>query len=156
MHPERHPDDHSGGHPARQPDRLLRTTLAVNALSSGAMGAAMAVAATPLSDLFGIPSPILLAVGIGLVPFAMGVWRLRRRPDLWPSKVRTAIVADMAWVVASIAALAVGSGLTTLGAWVVGLVAMTVATYALFQWLGLRRLASAPTSPPAAAHAQSV
>lgn len=44
-------------------------------------------------------------------------------------------------VLASVVVLAISpSGLTTLGHWVIGIVALGVADFAVLQWMGVRRL----------------
>lgn len=123
------------------PRSLLRTTLTVNALSSGVLGTAMAVTAGWLDDLLGLPAWLLVVVGVVLVPFAITVWTVRGRDPIRPAEVRSVIAADVAWVAASIVAVAVVEGLTTTGRWVVVVLAVVVADYAIGQWLGLRRLA---------------
>lgn len=122
-------------------DHLLRTTLAVNAVVSGIAGVATAALSGVLSDPLGIPQPVLLVVGLALLPFVALLWRFSRADDLGARHARVAITGDVAWVLASVVVLAVSpSGLTTLGHWVVGIVAFGVADFAVLEWMGVRRL----------------
>lgn len=122
-------------------DRLLRTTLTVNAAVSGVAGVATAALSGVLADPLGIPQPVLLAVGLALLPFVALLWRFGNAEDLGPRHARVAITGDIAWVLASVVVLAASpSGLTTLGHWVIGIVALGVADFAVLEWVGVRRL----------------
>ena len=129
-------------------DHLLRTTLTANAVVSGLAGVGMAALAGLLSDPLGIPVPALVAVGLGLLPWATMLWWARSRDVLLRRDARTAIGGDVAWVLASVVVISLSPGeLTTAGQWVVGLMALGVADFALLQALGLRRLTSGRVSP---------
>ena len=60
-------------------DRLLRTTLSANAVLSGATGVGLASLAGVLDDPLGIPAPVLVLVGVGLLPWAASLWWARSR-----------------------------------------------------------------------------
>lgn len=131
-------------------DRLLRNTLTANAAFSGLTGLATAVLSGALADPLGIPQPILVVVGLGLVPYALLLRRFATDAQLRGQQAWIAIGADLAWVGASVLVLAVSPGsLTTLGHWVIGIVALGVADFAVLQWVGVRRLGTgdAPVSP---------
>lgn len=122
-------------------DRLLRTTMTVNALLSGATGAGIAALAGVLDAPLGIPAPILVGVGLALLPWSAALWWARSRDEILRRDARTAIAGDVAWVLASAIVLAASpAGLTTAGHWAVGIVAAGVADAALLQALGLRRM----------------
>lgn len=122
-------------------DHLLRTTLTVNAVVSGLAGIATAAFSGLLAEPLGIPWPVLLVVGLALLPFVALLWRFARAEDLGPRQAHVAITGDVAWVLASAVVLAVSpSGLTTLGHWVIAVVAVGVADFALLEWMGARRL----------------
>lgn len=138
-------------------DRLLRTTLTVNAAFSGLAGLGTSALSGALADPLGIPQAVLVVVGLGLVPYAIMLRRFATGADLRASQAWIAIGADLAWVVASVAVLAVSpGGLTTLGHWVIGIVALGVADFALLQWMGVRRLDRGVTVSPAPTGRQPV
>lgn len=123
-------------------DRLLRTTLTANAAFSGLAGVATVVLAGQLSTPLGVPTVVLVVVGLGLLPWTALLWRARSRPTLRRPEALVAIAGDTAWVVASVVVVALSpGGLTPLGHWVIGVVALGVADFAALQVLGLRRLA---------------
>lgn len=122
-------------------DRLLRTTLTVNAAFSGLAGLATAALSGVLSGPLGIPRGVLVVVGLCLVPYAVMLRRFATDARLRTGQAWVAIVADLAWVLASVVVLALSpAGLTAPGHWVVGLVALGVGDFAVLQWLGVRRL----------------
>lgn len=127
-------------------DRLLRTTLTANAAFSGLAGLVTAALSGVLAEPLGIPRAVLVVVGLGLVPYALMLRRFAADTALGPAQARIAIGADLAWVVASIAVLAVSpASLTTLGHWVIGVVALGVGDFAALQWVGMRRLPDGAT-----------
>lgn len=127
-------------------DRLLRTTLTANAAFSGLAGLLTAAFSGVLAEPLGIPRALLVVVGLALVPYAVMLRRLATDGELPVSRARAVIGADLAWVVASVAVLAISpASLTTLGHWVVGVVALGVGDFAVLQWVGLRRLAEGTT-----------
>lgn len=121
---------------------LLRTTLLVNAATSGAAGLTSALAPAWVAGLIGAgPVWFWIALGIGLVGYAaLLVWTARMAvPD--PRMVWFAIVSDEVWVVASAAVLiGLPDLLTPLGEWIVAVMAVGVLDFAILQWLGLRRM----------------
>lgn len=135
-------------------DGLLRTTLTANAVLSGAAGLAAAALAGVLTEPLGIPAPLLVVVGLALVPWSTMLWWARSRTVLLRRDVVTAIAGDMAWVAGSAAVLALSPGnLTVAGHWVIGIMALGVADFAVLQAVGLRRMTtgeavrSTPTGP---------
>src|SRR5262245_25843603 len=122
------------------PIRLLRTTFAVNAVSSGLCGAAVFAAAVPLAPLLGLSGPRpLLVFGALLAAFALYVWNARREPlDL--GKVQAIFVMDVAYVVLSFALVLGWPGaLSPLGRLATAMVADLVALFAVLEYVGLRR-----------------
>jgi hypothetical protein len=120
--------------------RLLRNTLAVNALTTALSGVAFAVAATPLAPRLGLPGPLpLLTFGLVLMAFAAYVWLVRREPvDL--AQARLVFLMDVAYVIASLLLVAVWPrALSSLGRALVILMADAVAVFALLEFVGLRR-----------------
>ena len=140
-----------------RPDRpdLLRRALAADALASGALGALLAAAATPLAPLLGLPGALLRPVGLFLVVFAAGLGWLCTRRHRAPAMVWTVVIGNALWVLASLA-LAFDSPLrpTMLGVLVVVGQAAAVAVLTALEYAGLRSGAarearSAPSSSAA-------
>lgn len=123
--------------------RRLRRVLAANAVSSATFGIVGLAWAGYWSDRLGIDHVgLTVAVAIGLIAFAADVgWVARGGVDRLRRFTPLVTVADATWVVASIAAVALGV-LSTVGAIAAVVVAVGVADLALAQaWL-LRRLPS--------------
>jgi hypothetical protein len=118
---------------------LLRSTLVINGISTVLCGAALLAAPGGLAELLGVSAPALLAVvGGGLVLYAGGLfWTARRRP-IPAVAAWTAIVLDLGWVFGSVAVIEVGI-LTRIGTGLVALVAAVVLTFAVLQFVGVRK-----------------
>jgi hypothetical protein len=119
---------------------LLRTTFAVNAISSGLTGALLLLGAVPLAPVLGLPGPLPVALfGASLIAFAAYVWRVRREPlDL--GQAMAIFILDVAYVGASVVVLVVWPGvLSSLGRVFVALLADVVAVFAILEYVGLRR-----------------
>lgn len=119
---------------------LLRRTLQANALFSLISGLAFTLAAKPVANFLGpeIPSIVVLLVGLGLLPFGYMVYRVAAA-NL--PQARTITGMDIAWVIGSFLLLGLGWSLFSVaGRWFIGLQAEAVATFALLQIIGLRRL----------------
>jgi hypothetical protein len=123
--------------------RLLRATLAVNAISSGLTGLVLALAAVPLAPLVGLAGPLPLVVfGVALVVFALRVWAARREP-MSLTRAGVILALDVAYVIASVVFLLDGPGvLSPLGRLLVAIMADIVAVFAAFEYAGLRRARS--------------
>lgn len=124
-----------------RPDTLLRRALATNALFSGLSGVAMIAFSGPLDRFMGLGhSWLLIVIGTGLVGFAALIGLNLRRPNLNRTEAWLTTASDVAWVVASaIIVFGFPDVLSTGGKWLIGLVAVGVADFALFQFIGLRR-----------------
>ena len=138
---------------APRPAALLRRTLAANAIFSAASGLAMIVLSGPLDRFMGLGlSWLLIVVGVGLLGFAVLMGLNLRRPQLNRAEAWLTVASDVSWVAAS-AIILIGFPdlLSTGGKWLVGLVAVAVADFALFQYLGLRQAREQQASMPRAA-----
>lgn len=123
----------------RDGGRFLRLALRLDAVASGALGAAALVAAPALTDLLGPGSGALRAVGAFLVVYAGGLALLASRRTIAPAAAWTVIVGNLAWALGTgVLAFAVHD-LTTAGTVVVLAQAVAVAAFADLQWVGLRR-----------------
>jgi hypothetical protein len=120
---------------------LLRRAMQADAAVSGASGFLLTLLSGPLGALIGLAEPdYLLVVGIGLIGYAAWLLFSARRPEvnLWAG--RTVILLNVLWVAGSATLLLAAPGLfNSLGQWLVGLVALVVADFALVQYIGLRR-----------------
>lgn len=129
-------------------DHLLRRTLYGNAVFSVVSGAALALFATSLARAsvaapgLGL-STVIALLGIGVVGFGAICWFIASRPEMPVALARIVLWADIGWVAGSALLLALaGPALTGWGfALIIGL-AVVVADLAIFEWLGLRRLAA--------------
>jgi hypothetical protein len=112
----------------------LRTALKLDAVVTGANGAAYLVAAAPLEDVLGLEPALLRGIGAFLLLFSAAVWAVAARPRVSPSAALAVIAINVLWTVDSIAFLAVGlADPTTLGAiWIV-MQALVVAGFAALQ-----------------------
>ena len=128
--------------PAAANDTFLRRTLLGNVAFSLISGAACLLGANALAALMGIPQPaILMALGGGLLMFALGVYLTASQRPLDPRKATAIFAADVVWVVGSVAILALDLfGLTTEGRWLVLIIADVVLGFAVLEFFGLRRL----------------
>lgn len=123
-------------------ERLLRRTLTANAGFSLLSAVVMIVAAGPLARLLGpaVPTWLVAAIGLAIVPFAVGVWWAARRTVLRRAEVMVIFAMDLAWVaVSAVLLLALPELLSVTGRWLVGLVALVVADFAVLEYLGMRR-----------------
>jgi len=119
---------------------LLRLALKLDAIVTGANGAAYLIAAGPLGDLFGLSPALLRGTGAFLVAFAAAVWLTATRPAIPRAAVYAIVAANAVWAAGSIVAAVAGWGTPeTVGTvWIV-LQAIVVAGFAELQLTGLRR-----------------
>lgn len=119
-------------------ENLLSTALKLDAVVTGANGAAYLVAASALDGLLGVDAALLRVLGAGLLVFALFVWRVAKRPT--PAAATAVVAANALWVVDSLALVAFdwGTPSTTGAVWAV-LQATTVAGFAALQAYALRR-----------------
>ena len=89
---------------------LLRLSLKLDAVVTGANGAAYLAAAGPLSDLLGVPAGPLRGVGAFLIVFAGAVALLGAPPGPTALAVKAVIAINVLWAVDSVA-------LAVLGGW---------------------------------------
>lgn len=117
----------------------LRTVLRLDAVVTGANGLAYLVLADPLGDLFGVSEAFLRGVGVFLAGFALAVWAIASAREVDRGLAACVAVANVAWVPASITAVAGDlHGLTTAGAVWTCAQALVVAAIAALQARALR------------------
>ena len=119
---------------------LLPAALKLDAVVSGANGIAYLVLAGPLSDLFEVPVGLLRGLGAFLVVYAAAVWLVSARPR--PGAVWAVIAGNEVWVAASLVAVIADwwTPSTAGTVWTV-MQAAVVASFAVLQFVGLRRQA---------------
>jgi hypothetical protein len=128
--------------PAIAPQRtpLLRLALKLDAVVTGANGAAYVIAADPLGDLLGLSPALLRGTGAFLLAFAAAVWLTATRPSIPRAAVYAIVVANAVWAIDSIVTAIAGWGTPEAAGtvWIV-LQAIVVAGFAELQLAGLRR-----------------
>jgi hypothetical protein len=123
-------------------DGLLRLALRLDAVVTGANGAAYLALAGPLADLFEVPAGFLRGTGAFLVAFAVAVWLVGSRESIPRPAVVAVIAANLAWAVASVAFIVFDAfDPVTAGAVWTGMQAAVVVLFADLQLAGLRRAA---------------
>lgn len=120
---------------------LLRRTLFGNVAFSVASGVALLLFSGPIAAFMGITAPVvLLVLDGGLLAFALMVWQTARQVPLKRSQATAILIADIAWVVGTAVTLVTDPFALTAGGKVALLVvALIVADFAIFEWIGLRR-----------------
>jgi hypothetical protein len=121
---------------------ILHTAFTVNAVLSGACGAAFLVAGAALGPLFGLAPAVMWVLGAGLLAFAAHLASVARRPLIGRGPALYFLVCDVAWVAASAAILLGWPQLMTgTGRLVFAVIADAVALLAVAEFVGYRRLA---------------
>lgn len=113
--------------------------LQLDAVVTGLNGAGYLAAAAVLDDVLGVPAGPLRALGAFLLVFAAAVGLLGTRTTIADGPVEGVLVANLLWVLASLAAAVGGWHEPTAAGtvWIV-LQAAVVAAFAGLQWRGLR------------------
>ncbi len=127
--------------------RLLRGALLANAAFSSLNGLGLVLFGGPLARLLLVPetitagvtsATILLAIGIGLVLFAISLVALAWRAVPPAQPVVAVIAADLVWVAGSSALVIVAANaFTPAGLTILIAVAVVVGALAVAQWRGL-------------------
>lgn len=114
--------------------------LRLDALASGGLGVLAVAVAGPLEDWLGLPTAVLVPLGLFLVAYAAALVVIARGlPGTRPA-VPAVIVGNLLWVLASVIVVVTGVfTLSTLGTVVVLAQAATVAVFAELQIVALRR-----------------
>jgi hypothetical protein len=127
--------------------QLLRTTFAVNAVSTAFSGVVLLAGSVPLAPLLGVPGPLPLAVvGALFIAFGAQVWRVRREPvDL--AQATAILVLDAAYVLGSVVLLLGWPGvLSFYGRLAVALLADVVFVFAILEYIGIKRARRLPVT----------
>jgi hypothetical protein len=119
---------------------LLRFALRFDALTTAVGGVGYVAAFALLDGWLGLPSGLLIAVGVALAAYGLLVWQLAARPAMPRIAVVAVIAANAIWAVDSFVLLALdGFSPTLAGQILIAVQAVAVAGYAALQYLGLRR-----------------
>ncbi len=124
--------------PAAGGTRLLRLALRANAAFSTVCALVFIADARALAPLIGVPGPLLVSLGVGLLGFAALLVAASLRADVarLVADARIFCAADVAWVVGSVPIIALGL-LEPIGAVGLAGVSAVVAALAFAQWRGL-------------------
>ncbi|WUI03452.1 hypothetical protein OHR68_17090 [Spirillospora sp. NBC_00431] len=120
--------------------RLLRLSLRLDAVVTGANGLAYLILAGPLDDLLGLDAGPGRAIGAFLVLYAAAVWAISTPARPRALAVNAVVEANLMWAVLSVVAVAAGwFSLTAVGGvWAV-LQAIVVGGFAAVQYTAQRR-----------------
>jgi hypothetical protein len=135
---------------------LLRLSLMIDAVASGATGLLMAALPGPLGAFFGLPPGLVQGVGLFFLPYAAGVAYLGTRPAPARRGVQLVILLNLIWVVDSVLFAAFAGPLLGLAPSALGIAfvlaqAALVLGFALLQAIALRRAEAGPVAAPRAA-----
>lgn len=120
--------------------RDLRMVLRVDAVASAALGVLLIALAGVLDGLLGLPVPLSILAGSGLLIWAAFVARVLANSA--PALVRDVIAGNVIWVLASLGYVVLAwSGLSALGVLFVLAQALVVLALAGLQTAGLTRRA---------------
>lgn len=121
---------------------FLRQMLLLDGAVSGATGALMAAAASPLETWLGLPAVPLRTAGFVLLPFAALVLALGRGGQPARRAVGAVVAMNVTWVIGSVLLLVTGLVQPSMFGYVFILVqAAAVAVLGELQLIGLRRMA---------------
>lgn len=123
--------------------RFLRRVLWGNAIFSTLCALIILLDLSTVTAFMGWPLQWPLALlGIGLLPFALFVATVARKQPFNKMLAWVVIELDLAWVIASATILLLGwpASTTVGGRWAIGVIAEIVATFAILQYIGVRRL----------------
>jgi len=118
----------------------LRFALTLDAVVTGANGAAYLVAAGALDDLLGVPTGLLRGIGTFLMVYALALGAVRTPRSISRPLAYGVVAVNAAWTLGSITVVIAGwhSPTVTGSIWIV-MQAVVVAGFAELQLVGLRR-----------------
>ncbi len=124
---------------------LLRYALTANSLFSTASGLVLALGGPWLASVVGVgPGWLYRAIGVGLVLYGIGLWRNANRTEINLTEIRWGLAMDWLWVIGSAAVVLLAPTINEAGVWIIGIVGLVVADFAVVQGLGMRRLRKHP------------
>ena len=117
--------------------RLLRNTLRANGIYSTVAGGAVAALAGPLAERMKVASIILLVVGVGTLAFGVAILWATRHREVGHGFALAVIAADVVWVIGAAAVLLAPRLISD--KWMLLVVSVPVALFAVLQIIGLKR-----------------
>ena len=131
-------------HSVQSNDRLLRNTLRANSIFSTVSGVAFIVAAGQIAAFLGLSADaaiIIALIGVGLLAFAAGVYWIGSRDTIDLNLATGILIGDVIWVAGSIFVLIADPfNFTSEGRWATLIIADAVGIFAVFEFVGLRRI----------------
>ena len=123
-------------------ESFLRRSLFANALFTTVSGLALVFASGTLAHLIGaVGSTELIVAGVVLLLYAIDLARTALGTPLPRGRIYYFIILDLLWVIGSAVVLwGVSMPFTAVGRWIIVLIADAVGLFAIFQYVGLRRL----------------
>ena len=122
------------------PSDFLRKVLLVDAMTSAAMGLALAAGAGVFASMLGLPEALLRYSGASLIPFAAFVAWVATREILWRAGVWAVIACNALWALDSLLLLVPGWLAPALPGYAFVIAqAVFVAVLAELEYVGLRR-----------------
>jgi len=124
--------------------KLLRRALLADGVISGATGALMLIAASPLGGLLGLNVTLLRTAGLSLLPFAALLVYLALRPVISTRLVWAIVGINVLWAIDSVLLVTAGWAAPTLWGYLFTLgQALAVMAFAGLEYAGLRRATAA-------------
>ena len=120
---------------------FLKKVLFSNAIFSSACALVLVAAPGKLAPLFGsIPNWIFIALGIGLLIFAIDVWWIAGKLPRSLARAKFIFYADVGWVLATpLVLITAGGALSFWGIVLLADIAIVVALLAMLEWIGIKR-----------------
>lgn len=119
---------------------ILAHVFALDRITVSTSAAVLTVGAIPVARLLDWPTWIVLAIGLGFIPYAWMLHTIVRDETYDSSSARLSAVGDALWVVASAAVIVLAPDATsTIGRWIIAAQALMVADIGLMKALGWRR-----------------
>jgi hypothetical protein len=119
--------------------KLLRRSLQLDAVASGALGILLLVAGPTLDDLLRIPMAVLVSVGLFLIAYAASLWIIGPRHHVPVPAVWAVVIGNLLWVAASLVVVVAGWwSPSAAGTALVLAQTAAVVLFAVLQFLGVR------------------
>ena len=121
-------------------DRWLKNVFWADRATAITTGTAMVVGGAWLAPLMGWSTWVVVGIGLGLLPYALLLHRIYQTESFTSTLAKVTMELDFAWVIASVAFLVFWPDMsTTLGTWIVGLVAVFIADMGILKFIGFRK-----------------
>jgi hypothetical protein len=122
--------------------RTLRRAIRGNGIFSLTSGLILVLGANSITAFMGLTATaVFRTLGIILVIYGLDLFWVAAKSEIDRRLAWTAVILDIVWVVASYTLLLGGwLPLTTAGKWIIALIAEAVAVFAIWQYIGLRRV----------------